>query len=446
MMLSFLSLITYNNLRDMSKRTNDVTHSYQVRFKNKELIKIFVDIETGQRGFLLTGDESFLKPYTEANEKLKDIQNELYSLVNDTKEQKTRLLSLNSFIEQDIEVMNKNIERIKKEMPIDTHQLYLSKVYMDRIRILSQKFDEQEVILLAARNHIQQETDRNMTYYLLGLSSVSLIFLIIFFRLLYLELKQRISLQTTLEDKLVELERTNAELEQFAYITSHDLQEPLRKIRAFAERLYIKQSTQLSDDAKINIQKINQSASRMQQLINDLLTFSRITNLKEYIHDKINLNDILNESKEDFSELIYQKKAIIYNQQLPTIKGVRIQFLQLFNNLISNSLKYSQAEVSPIIEIQYKQVTGNEIPNAGNLQQENIYHKISFLDNGIGFEAQYTEKIFTIFQRLHNKNEYEGTGIGLSLCRRIVTNHNGFMIAEAKTEENGAIFHIYLPS
>lgn len=445
MMLSFLSLFTYNNLRDMSKRTNDVTHSYQVRFKSNELTKILVDIETGQRGFLLTSDETFLEPYINGHKKLKEVQNELYALVNDSKEQKTQLIVISGFIQEDLETMQNNIEHIKKGMPIDTHQLYLGKVYMDRIRSLSQKFDEKEIILLRERNKFKQETDQKMAFYLLGLSSISLIFLVIFFRLLYLELKQRISLQSTLENKLVELERTNTELEQFAYITSHDLQEPLRKIRAFAERLSIKQNAQLTDDAKMNIQKINQSASRMQQLINDLLTFSRVTNLKEVIHDKINLNEILNESKEDFSELIYQKKAIIYSQTLPTIKGVRVQFSQLFNNLISNSLKYSRADISPIIEIEYKQVTGKEIPNAGNLQQENIYHKITFIDNGIGFEQQYTEKIFTIFQRLHNRNEYEGTGIGLSLCRRIVTNHSGFMFAEAKKEEQGAVFYIYLP-
>jgi signal transduction histidine kinase len=430
----------------MGKRTNDVTHSYQVRFKTKELTNVLVDIQTGQRGFLLTGDDIFLEPYINGHKKLKEVQEELYTLVDDNKEQKTQLIAINSLIEDNLKALQNNVENIRNEMPVDTHQLYLGKVYMDRIRNLSQKFDEREVILLDVRNKFKEETDQKMAFYLLGLSSVSLIFLVIFFRLLYLELKQRISLQSTLENKLVELERTNTELEQFAYITSHDLQEPLRKIRAFAERLSVKQSAQLTDDAKTNIQKINQSASRMQQLINDLLTFSRVTNLKEVIHDKINLNDILIESKEDFSELIYQKKASIYSQTLPTIKGVRVQFLQLFNNLISNSLKYSRADVAPIIEIEYKQVTGNEIPNAGKLQQENIYHKLTFIDNGIGFEQQYTEKIFTIFQRLHNRNEYEGTGIGLSLCRRIVTNHSGFMFAEAKKEEQGAVFYIYLPT
>jgi len=153
----------------------------------------------------------------------------------------------------------------------------------------------------------------------------------------------------------------------------------------------------------------------------------------------------LNETKEDFSELIHQKKAMIYSKQLPIIKGIRVQLMQLFNNLISNSLKYSRPDVNPVIEIKYKQVVGEEIPSVGPLQQEKVYHKITFMDNGIGFEEKYSEKIFTIFQRLHNKNEYEGTGIGLAICRRIVTNHNGYIITEVKKDYIGAIFHVYLP-
>ncbi|GGD46403.1 histidine kinase [Emticicia aquatilis] len=444
-MLSFLSWITYSNLQEMGKRTADVTHTYQVRFKNKELIKLLVDAETGQRGYLLTGNDDFLKPYIESQEKIDTTLHQLTALVNDNAVQAKRLDSIKHITKLRLKAMEINIERIRKAQSVDTLKLYLGKFYMDKIRILSQKVDTDEEHLLQERDDLQKESDKNMTYYLLGLSVVTLAFLTIFFRLLYLELKQRIALQTTLEHKLTEVEHTNAELEQFAYITSHDLQEPLRKIRAFGERLYTRQSEELSEDAKNNILKINQSASRMQLLINDLLTFSRITNVKDDVFDEIDLNWILNETKEDFSELIYQKKAMIYSKHLPTINGIRVQLIQLFNNLISNSLKYSRPDVNPVIEIKYKQVFGEEIPSIGPLQQEKVYHKITFMDNGIGFEEKYSEKIFTIFQRLHNKNEYEGTGIGLAICRRIVTNHNGYIIAEVKKDYVGAIFHVYLP-
>ncbi|CAH0996052.1 Adaptive-response sensory-kinase SasA [Emticicia aquatica] len=445
-MLSFLSLITYNNLRDMSQRNADVTHTYRVRFKNKDLIKTLIDVETGQRGYLLTEDDIFLEPYLQGKTKIGLIQSELRVLLNDNNQQSKRLNKLDELIARKLIIMENGIKNLKKNRTIDTLNLYLGKIYMDKIRSFSEQIDDEEILLLKYRNDLQQSADTSITYYLFGLSGVSLAFLLVFFRLLYLELKRRIGFQNTLENKLAELERTNAELEQFAHITSHDLQEPLRKIRAFSERLNAKQGDQLSEDAKANIKKINQSASRMQQLINDLLAFSRVTNIKDYKHDDINLNEIIKESLEDFSEYISQKDATIITDKLPIIKGVRVQFVQLFNNLLSNSLKYSRQEIRPLIKIQYKQVSGSEIPNAGILQKENLYHRLTFIDNGIGFEEQYSEKIFTIFQRLHNKNEYEGTGIGLALCRRIVTNHNGYILTEVKKGHIGAIFHIYLPS
>lgn len=444
-MISFLSWITYSNLQEMNKRTDDVTHTYRVRFQNKELIKLLVDTETGQRGYLLTGNEDFLKPYHESITIIDSILHDFSALISDNALQTQRLDSMKLCSNLRLKAMEINVDRIQKGQSVDTVKLYLGKYYMDKIRNLSRKIDIDEENLLQLRQELQQNSDENMSYYLLGLSAVALLFLVIFFRLLYLELQQRISLQTILENKLREVEHTNAELEQFAYITSHDLQEPLRKIRAFGERLYTRQNDELSDEAKNNILKINQSASRMQLLINDLLSFSRIANLKDYAFDEIDLNRILNETKEDFSELIYQKKAIIYSKNLPQVRGIRVQLAQLFNNLISNSLKYSRPDVNPVIEIKYKQVVGSEIPNTGPVQQEKIYHKLTFIDNGIGFEEKYSEKIFTIFQRLHNKNEYEGTGIGLAICRRIATNHNGYIITEVKNDYIGAIFHVYLP-
>lgn len=444
-MISFLSWITYSNLQEMNKRTDDVTHTYRVRFQNKELIKLLVDTETGQRGYLLTGNEDFLKPYHESIIIIDSILHDFSALISDNALQTQRLDSMKLCSNLRLKAMEINVDRIQKGQSVDTVKLYLGKYYMDKIRNLSRKIDIDEENLLQLRQELQQNSDENMSYYLLGLSAVALLFLVIFFRLLYLELQQRISLQTILESKLREVEHTNAELEQFAYITSHDLQEPLRKIRAFGERLYTRQNDELSDEAKNNILKINQSASRMQLLINDLLSFSRIANLKDYAFDEIDLNRILNETKDDFSELIYQKKAIIYSKNLPQVRGIRVQLAQLFNNLISNSLKYSRPDVNPVIEIKYKQVVGSEIPNTGPVQQEKVYHKLTFIDNGIGFEEKYSEKIFTIFQRLHNKNEYEGTGIGLAICRRIATNHNGYIITEVKNDYIGAIFHVYLP-
>ncbi len=426
----------------MNQRTQEVTHTYKVRLKNKELLKTLVDIETGHRGFLLTSDDFFLTPYHDGRRTLKTTLNELKTLQQESPLQSYRLQQLEKNITRRLSFIEENMERVRQHKSIDKTQLYLGKIYMDRIRGLSKELDNEEVVLLSNRMSTQDKADVKMSFYLICLSIVSLLFLLIFFRLLYVEFLQRINFQAKLEVKIAELERTNSELEQFSYITSHDLQEPLRKIRAFSERLYTRQQAELSTDAKMNIQKINQSAIRMQELINDLLAFSRVTNSKDYSFEKLDLNELLEESKEDFSELIKQKKAIILQDKLPIAKVIKTQILQLFNNLLSNSLKYSRADTDPVITIRYQTVEGF---NYETLDNELTYHHITFMDNGIGFDDKYVDKIFTIFQRLHNKNEYEGTGIGLALCKKVVSNHHGELTAETRKDTRGAIFHIYLP-
>ena len=445
LLLVFLSWVTFNHFEEMGKRTNDVAHSYQIRFLNKELIKTLVDIETGQRGFLLSHQEHFLVPYQKGLDNIKQFQTDLRELVRDNDVQLKRLDSLDIFIKQRLIFIKGNIARAQENIPIDLKTLNLGKGYMDKIRATSERFDQQEKGYLDVRIELQKSADHNMSLYLLGLCGLALAFLAVFFRLLYVELSRRIGFQTELENKLSELERTNAELEQFAYVASHDLQEPLRKIRAFSERLQVRHAPQLNEDAQNSLVKISQSAMRMQNLINDLLAFSKATNRREENFEKVDLNNVLKNVREELSERIAQKNARIINQPLPEVLGVRSQFEQLFTNLISNSMKYCHEGVTPMVTIDYQQVAGGEIPNAGDLQSENIYHRITFIDNGIGFEPQYAEKIFVIFQRLHSRNEFEGTGIGLSLCRRIVTNHNGYILAEPRQGESGAIFHVYLP-
>jgi light-regulated signal transduction histidine kinase (bacteriophytochrome) len=225
------------------------------------------------------------------------------------------------------------------------------------------------------------------------------------------------------------------------------LQEPLRKIQAFSERLKVRNAEQLSSDGMTNLLKINQSAARMQQLINDLLIFSRTANLRERIFEDINLNETLEEVKEEFQEMIEEKRATIISDVLPNINGIRFQMVQLFSNLISNAIKYAKADEDAVIEIECQKVSGEELQIEGvrDLQRQNIFYQISFKDNGIGFDSIYSEKIFVIFQRLHNRTEYDGTGIGLALCRRIVTNHNGFIVAESRPRHAGAVFYVYLP-
>ena len=244
-----------------------------------------------------------------------------------------------------------------------------------------------------------------------------------------------------LEIKIKDLQKRNQELESFAYVASHDLQEPLRKIHIFSERILEAESEHFSPDTTDNFKRILSAAGRMKKLIDALLNYSR-TNTDEKVFIEQNLNKLLEEVKSDLNEAILEKKATITSDELPTLPIIPHQFIQLLENLVSNSLKYSSEASSPVIDIRSKKVTGAAIRPDINPQKE--YWQISVADNGIGFENEYNERIFEIFQRLHGKHEYEGTGIGLAICKKIVQNHNGYIQAEGAVNK-GATVKVFLP-
>ncbi|MRS63917.1 PAS domain-containing protein [Larkinella terrae] len=260
------------------------------------------------------------------------------------------------------------------------------------------------------------------------------------FRLLADELEQKVEQRTQeLHSSNQELIKTNHELEQFAYIASHDLQEPLRKIQAFSELLQLHQDDDATKAQYLN--KISTSAQRMAELIKSVLNYSRLSNTEERFV-KTDLNQILESVELDFELLIGQKEARIQRADLPIVEGIPLQLGQLFSNLISNSLKFSVEK--PVIEIVSEPVSPAEKALLPGLNPRFPYVHIRIKDNGIGFEQAYAERVFTIFQRLNHRKSFSGTGIGLALCRKIVENHQGQITAESQLDQ-GATFHIYLP-
>ncbi len=245
-----------------------------------------------------------------------------------------------------------------------------------------------------------------------------------------------------LENVNSDLQRSNAELAQFAYIASHDLQEPLRKISTFSQMLSNTLGDDLSDQAKNYIYKINNSTSRMTTLIRDVLTYSELVNEKE-IFEEVDLEQIVESIKTDLELLIEQKGASLIYENLPTIQAIPLQMSQLFGNLLSNALKFARTDVKPIITITAKKLNNDELGNF-SISKNLEFYNIQVADNGIGFKQEYAERIFHIFQRLHRKSEYEGTGIGLAMCKKIAVNHQGYLNAEGSTE-NGAVFNAILP-
>lgn len=254
------------------------------------------------------------------------------------------------------------------------------------------------------------------------------------------ELKQY---QKELELRIEELNRSNTDLEQFAYVASHDLQEPLRKIQAFGDRLSLKFKEELGDDGKNYIERMLNASARMQILIDDLLTFSRLTRSKEPFV-KLDLQSILNDVLIDLEITIENKEAVIKVEDFPSIFGIPGQIRQLFQNMLSNALKFSKNNEAPVIKIRSEVVNGKNIQDTDYNYGDYKYCRIYIQDNGIGFEKKYLDRIFVIFQRLHGRNDYQGSGIGLAVCKKIVENHRGFITAES-TLNQGSSFIITIP-
>ena len=249
-------------------------------------------------------------------------------------------------------------------------------------------------------------------------------------------------LNIKLQERNKELEKSNQELASFNHVASHDLQEPLRKIQTFISRVSDADRAVISDSAKEYITKIETSAKRMRVLIDDLLLFSRTnTTKKEFI--KSNLNDLFENAIAELAEAIDEKKAQITVSKLPKLAVIPYQIEQLFINLIGNSLKYSQPDLTPQISIECDKILSADHPELLDQSVKN-YFKITFKDNGMGFDSQFKETIFVLFQRLHSKTDYPGTGIGLAICKKIVENHKGLITADS-IPSKGSVFTVYLP-
>ncbi|KRD08885.1 PAS domain-containing sensor histidine kinase [Flavobacterium sp. Root901] len=240
--------------------------------------------------------------------------------------------------------------------------------------------------------------------------------------------------QEELEEKIRELNRINTNLEEFIHVISHDLKEPLRKIVMHNDRI---DGSYLSETDAKSMNVLKSSALRLNSLVDDLVKYSSHTAQEE--RTEVNLKAIISEVIEDLEIIIADKKAKIIIGQLPPIKASKVQIRQLFGNLITNAIKYSKDAVAPLIEIYQAENLNAEMPN-----QNTKFVKIQIKDNGIGMESSHLLKIFTIFQRLHARNEYSGNGIGLAICKKIMENHSGNITVESKLNE-GTTFNLYFP-
>ena len=416
--------------------------------------------ESGQRGFIITGDKSYLQPYYGAVEA---IDSNLATLTflsvgqpYQTKQLETlKVLTAAKLNEFDTTIelrRNSGFEAASQIINTDSGERV-----MNQIRAIVDDLDKQEsALLIEHRRQSQRSRDRAILT-LSAATVVGLILLFIAFLLLRRVLQNRVEREQLLAGENARLEiqvaertrelaalnatlqRSNRDLEEFAYVASHDLQEPLRKIRAFGDRLRQKYATELDSRGQDYIERMRQAAERMAALITALLTYSRVSS-RGVVFQPVDLDELAGQVLSDLETPIQELGATVDVKPLPPLEADPMQLRQLLQNLLSNALKYHVPNVPPVITLSGQ--TRSEASREGHPQQDWVELRVQ--DNGIGFDEQYLDRIFTPFQRLHNRAEYEGTGMGLAVVRRICERHGGHVSAHSAPGQ-GTTFIVTLP-
>lgn len=449
--------IAFHSVEKLIKNEEKVHQTLSTLNAIKDTFSAIQDADTGERGFLISGDAAYLAPYYIA---IKNINVHLIHLVqldSDIQTQRPRIFALIQLAQAKLGSMEKTIHLYQQDRRDDALKLFLTdegNALMSRIRALVGELQQTEYNRLEQQREASLGVQRQVIVTQIFATAVGLIMAGMVYVLVGRSLRrQRLDAEklaltneeleaivaertVALERYAVELQSSNRELQDFAFVASHDLQEPLRKIRSFGDLLAQKYANKLGDGADY-IRRMQLAATRMSRLIEDLLTFSRITSQPRK-YELVPLQEALNDVLEDLYVTIEASGAQIDSDPLPAIDADPTQMRQLLQNLIGNAIKFTQEDTQPKIQLR----THIFIPE--NEDDDNSWVEIHVADNGIGFEDKFTDRIFTPFQRLHGKDEYPGTGIGLSICRRIVEHHHGTLRAHSQPGA-GATFIVRLP-
>lgn len=442
LILITLSFLFYKRLNSHIKYTSEIDDSYAIILSLKGLQENMVELESSSRGFILTRDSSFLPIFNASRENLYiNIDNLKKTIVNNSDQMRRFLLMKATAIHQ--------VNLYSRSIQIDTaNREDLDKLIV-RAKTLMNSFTEEAVQIekseMSQRNELFRTKEFFEDFYPNYFNTISVwagIVTLVSFYFINREVRMRTRYQRELEKKLLELNRSNSELSQFAYIASHDLQEPLRKIRTFTDKLVYKHQDAIDSEVKTVISRIEASAKRMQELLQDMLNFTNLIN-KEDVMTDVNLNLIITNVLEDFIEQSKQRHAVITWDKMPEIKGNGGQLSLLFKSLMDNAFKFAKQGESPVIKISHRLVDGSHKDD--EVVKGKTFHKIIMEDKGIGFDNEFSEKIFMIFQRLHTQHSgYRGKGIGLAIAQRIMSNHNGIIQARGMVND-GATFVMYFP-
>lgn len=392
----------------------------------KDNMALLLNAETGERGYVITGNTNYLDPYYVARQKLIENTAVLDSTLHADAKGRAELDSLKNYVNRKMAYIDKIIHLKAKgdeqnvKGLLNTNQ---GKDFMDKAREYNQKLQAIEEGLFVERKSITDRSIRRTRLVFLIDGIFSLVIVLFLATIIINELNRRSRNEKILRDNATELERKNREIEQFAFVASHDLQQPLRSISNFTGLLEQKLAENADGDTSLYMSFIKDAALRMSVLISDLLEYSRVG--KDTKKEKIDCNVVVKDIISDMNAIISETGAQINVGVLPVVTGY-IYLKSVFRNLLSNAVKFTQKDKTPVVNI-----------TAKDLGKEYVF---TIQDNGIGIETAYMEKIFVIFQRLHSRADYPGTGIGLSICKKIVELHGGNIWVESEPGK-GSSFH-----
>ena len=437
------SIVTYPMVR---KNYNELIVGSDGQVHLLELLSLLQDAETGQRGFLLTGDDAYLGPYQRAAEqipkKLEDLKQSVVS-----PQQLSTLGHLEALYERKIQELHRTIELRRTAGLGPAVEIVLGdegRLLMDEIRSLVASLQTEQ------RAYISERADRGTTlseYRTLGMGLATVAVAITALQIILTmnrSARERQGLLDTSQRNVQALEkanealnRANEELQHFAYVASHDLQEPLRSVSGYVQLLGRRYNDQLDEQAHNYIKKSLAASQRMQQLIEDLLTYTRVSTQGRSF-ETVDTAKILDDTIANLNAAIRESGASIRHSSLPEVHGDRVQIAQIFQNLIGNAIKFRG---DGPVEIH---IAAMRDPGAAP-SQSGARWLFTVRDNGIGIAPEYQQRLFKIFQRLHTRQEYAGTGIGLAICKRIVERHGGRIWLESEPGK-GTAFHFTLPA
>ncbi|MEO5893321.1 MAG: ATP-binding protein [Ferruginibacter sp.] len=426
--------------REQVQYIDAVEHTYRVLSLINFCEKTIIEAEAAQRGYLLTAENDY-KEVFEATLPVIDSSLKLIGeFTADNNGQRIYFFQLTKFVTSRIIVLKDNL-KLKGTDQLYFENLRKGVVVMDNCKFYMQKMRGVEETLLRERLALKTKYQRlNLSYFKATFITACLICLIaigIFFR----ELGIRLTTQRNLKSKINELSNSNKELEEITFAASHDLQEPMRKVRILSNLITKKLNKKIPDDDLDIVIRINKITEQMHGLLNDLVLYTNLLNPNEK-YSEVNLYDTF---KESYSKVFKNENVQLQiSPKMPVIIGSQYQLETMLGHILDNALKFKSPDRDLILTVNHeiKPVKGSKL-YWGHLPSKK-YHQVTITDNGIGFDNQYNDKIFGLFQRLHTLNEYPGKGIGLSVSRRIMSNHNGY-ISSVGDKKSGTKIILYFP-